>query len=443
MEHELARELNETLRDTAPGALLSAMGRRLYFPKGIIAQSAEANQHSALANGTLGIAAKHKSPLILSALGEQVPGMSAAEMVSYAPTAGINALRETWAAEIRRKNPSLEKAAFSLPVVTPGLTAGMSALADLFLDEGQTLAAANPSWDNYALIAEARRNARLRPVDMFTDRGIDMAALKAALSDEARKTGAVRLLLNFPHNPTGYSPTREEARDIRGILRELAETGAKILVICDDAYFGLRFEENIEAESLFAGLAVLHENVFAAKVDGSTKEDFAWGLRCGFLTFGGKNLSAAHYEALIKKVMAVIRSTVSCSSTVVQNLLQKMYAHGGDTLNKERAAYRDIIEGRYKKVRAFVDPRKNHPWLQPMPFNSGYFMSFKCNGIDAESLRQKLLFTYGVGTIAINPQTLRVAFSGLDDEGIDEVYTRIYRAAEELAGNPDREQKKS
>ncbi|MDR2631963.1 MAG: aminotransferase class I/II-fold pyridoxal phosphate-dependent enzyme [Spirochaetaceae bacterium] len=432
MEHELAQELNGILRGTTPEALLSAMGKRLYFPKGIIAQGAEAKQFSTLANGTLGIAVKQKMPLILSALGEQLPGMKAGEIVSYAPTAGIPGLREIWAAEIRRKNPALGNSSFSLPVVTTGLTAGVSLLADLFLDEGQTLMAADPSWDNYVLVAEARRNARFQPVTMFNEGGLDLPALEAALSAEAEKTGFVRLLLNFPHNPTGYSPTVGEARGICALIRNIAEKGAKVLVICDDAYFGLRFEEDLEPQSLFAYLAGLHENILAAKIDGSTKEDFAWGLRCGFVTFGGKNLSDAHYDALIKKTMAVIRSTISCSSTVVQNLLQKMYSSGGDTLQSEKKAYRDLIERRYKKVRALVDAKKNHPLLRPMPFNSGYFMSFRCANRNAESLRQKLLRDYGVGTIAIDERTLRVAFSGLDDECIDEVYALIYRAAEEL-----------
>ncbi|MDR2758560.1 MAG: aminotransferase class I/II-fold pyridoxal phosphate-dependent enzyme [Spirochaetaceae bacterium] len=434
MEHELAQELNRALRDTTPGTLLSVMGRRLYFPKGIIAQGAEAKQFSSLADGTLGIAVKQKTPLMLSALGKQLPGMSAGEIVSYAPTAGISVLRDIWAAEIRRKNPALGNSAFSLPVVTTGLTAGVSVLCDLFLDEGQTLMAANPSWDNYGLVAEARRNAHLRLVDMFDEGGIDLSALRTALSGEAQKTGFVRIILNFPHNPTGYSPTVGEAKEICRIIGDTAEKGAKVLVICDDAYFGLRFEENIEAQSLFAYLADIHENVLAAKVDGATKEDFAWGMRCGFITFAGKNLSGAHYDALIKKTMAVIRSTISCSSTVVQNLLQKMYSSDRDALQKEKNAYRDIIEARYKKVRALVDAKKNHPLLQPMPFNSGYFMSFKCKNIDAESLRQKLLHGYGVGTIAIDERTLRVAFSALDDECINEVYAAIYRAAEELAG---------
>ncbi|MDR3284857.1 MAG: aminotransferase class I/II-fold pyridoxal phosphate-dependent enzyme, partial [Treponema sp.] len=256
---------------------------------------------------------------------------------------------------------------------------------------------------------------------------------KAALTDEASRTGCVRVILNFPQNPTGYSPTVREAEEIRGIIQGIAEKGAKILVICDDAYFGLRFEDDIEPQSLFAYFADMHENVFAVKIDGPTKEDFAWGLRCGFVTYGGKNLTAAHHDALIKKTMAVVRSTVSCSSTVGQSLLKNLYAAPGTGVQSEKEAFRNIIQARYKKVRAFVDTKKGRPFLCPMPFNSGYFMSFRCTAVNAEALRQKLLHGYGIGTIAIDDRTLRVAFSSLEDERIDTVYDAIYQAAEELA----------
>jgi len=44
MLHFLAQELNEILQDSPVDSFLSALGKRLYFPKGIIAQSAEAKQ---------------------------------------------------------------------------------------------------------------------------------------------------------------------------------------------------------------------------------------------------------------------------------------------------------------------------------------------------------------------------------------------------------------
>jgi predicted metalloprotease len=60
-------------------------------------------------------------------------------------------------------------------------------------------------------------------------------------------------------------------------------------------------------------------------------------------------------------------------------------------------------------------------------------MSLHLTGIDAEDLRRKLLSEKGIGTISIDPQTLRIAFSSLDENKIDGVYTAIYEAADELS----------
>jgi hypothetical protein len=60
-------------------------------------------------------------------------------------------------------------------------------------------------------------------------------------------------------------------------------------------------------------------------------------------------------------------------------------------------------------------------------------MSFHLNSVDAEALRKKLLEEKGIGTIAIDSQTLRIAFSSLDDDKIEMVYSAIYESADELA----------
>ena len=54
----LAIELNEQLRNTAPAvfALLSELGERIYLPKGILSQTAEANTKAHRFNATRAIA---------------------------------------------------------------------------------------------------------------------------------------------------------------------------------------------------------------------------------------------------------------------------------------------------------------------------------------------------------------------------------------------------
>ena len=427
--NELAQELNDALAGTTAGSLLSDMGQRLYFPKGIIAQSGEAKKLGKTANGTIGMTVIDGTPAALPAVQDIVPALTSRELVAYAPTAGNPELRAMWKESIIRKNPSLAGKAFSLPVLVPGLTAGISYLADLFLDEDHSLIASNPSWDNYVLIASARRNAPFVQFQMFKDGAFNIAGLKAAMEAEAAK-GSVRVLLNFPQNPSGYSPTAAEAQEIVSFIKGLADKGTKVMVWCDDAYFGLNYEADIEKQSLFAHLADLSENVLAAKIDGPTKEDFAWGFRTGFITFASKGMSEAQYDALVKKLMGAIRSSVSCSSTVPQSLLLKAFQDPG--FEAQKAAFRTILEKRYRRVRAFVNSRTSAE-IEALPFNSGYFMSFHTKTVNAEDLRQTLLKERGIGTISIDAHTLRVAFSSLEEDQIDTVYSAIYEEAERLS----------
>ena len=57
----LAEELNEALAGTAAERLLSDMGKRMYFPKGIVSQSAEADERAHRFNATIGMAYEGES----------------------------------------------------------------------------------------------------------------------------------------------------------------------------------------------------------------------------------------------------------------------------------------------------------------------------------------------------------------------------------------------
>jgi aspartate/methionine/tyrosine aminotransferase len=285
----------------------------------------------------------------------------------------------------------------------------------------------NPHWDNYELIFQERRGGNLVEIPFFgTDEGLDMNAISAAVKLMA-KSGAVRIILNFPNNPAGYAPTHDEVDALVSLINEVADGGADVLVLCDDAYFGLFYEDTVHRESLFARLSSLHERVLAIKIDGPTKEDYVWGFRVGFVTFGSRGLKAEHHDALVKKYMGAIRSSVSCSNTVAQHLLVRSVAD--ERTASERKTFFTMLQNRYKVARRFVDEHPCPPELKALPFNSGYFMSFRCIGIKADDLRRKLLEQHGIGTIAFGDDYLRVAFASLDDALIQGVYQTIYETA--------------
>ena len=86
----IALSLNEKLEEAAPEvlAMLSEYGRRLYFPKGIISQTAEAKERAHRFNATIGIATEGGGPLALPSIERQLGEMPVADALTYAPPAG-------------------------------------------------------------------------------------------------------------------------------------------------------------------------------------------------------------------------------------------------------------------------------------------------------------------------------------------------------------------
>ena len=265
-------------------SMLSERGKAIFFPrKGILGQGAEAKGSEI--NATIGTALEDDgSPLVLDCVLKSLNLPKQAFL--YAPSFGNPDLRKAWKEQIVRKNPSLAGKQFSNPVVTCALTHAISCAGYLFLDPGDEVIIPDLYWDNYELVFVNSCGAKIKTFNTFKDGGFDTEALKAALAESKSQKKVV--LLNFPNNPTGYTATEKEAVEIAKILTDCAAAGNKVVALLDDAYFGLVYEEGVTKESLFVKLLEANENLLAVKLDGPTKEDYVWGFRVGFMTFGFK-----------------------------------------------------------------------------------------------------------------------------------------------------------
>lgn len=399
----------------------------MYFPKGIVAQTAEANACCTTFNATAGMAMMNGEPMALPSIARYLNDLSSRESVAYAPTGGVAPLRNAWLGQMQKKNPSLSDTSVSTPVVTPGLTAGIAQAADLFVDAGDTIILPDLFWGNYRLMFQERYGANITTFPFFdADMRLNLQALEQTVYAQQQKA---ILLLNFPNNPTGYAPTTDEVQAIVAMLCRYADAGNIAVVITDDAYFGLYYEPEVHTESIFAPLAAAHENILAIKVDGATKEDFVWGFRVGFMTFGARGATAEQYAALEKKLAGSLRSVISNSTNLGQHILLK--ALQSPTYEAEKAEFRKLLEARYRRIKEILASRTTGTPLVELPFNSGYFMSFKCEGISAEVLRQVLL-REKIGTIAVGEDYLRLAYSAVNLESIDEFMATIFEAADKL-----------
>lgn len=429
-----AEELNQTLKGSVIDKLLSDFGRSLFFPKGIVFQATQAGREAHRFNATAGIAYSKKQPMILPSVAGQIPGLTPEESVSYSPTSGTSVIRSLWKDQLCRKNPGLKDKRFTDPVVVPGLTAGIFLTADLFANPGDTVFLPDLYWGNYRLIFETRKGAEIITYPLFSSKGkLAVKELAETLESKARNNKAV-LILNFPNNPTGYSPKREEAHALREALKDLAKKGLSLAVICDDAYFGLFYEEDLFKESVFSLLADADKNLLAVKIDGSTKEDFTWGFRTGFITFGNPALGKPQEEVLLEKLSGAIRSSFSSSSRLAQEILAKAFSSREYWEEKENLQTQ--LRDRYRKVKSILSDLPKESPLLPLPFNSGYFLSLECRGIDAEVLRRKLLREEGIGVIALGESYIRIAYSAVEEGDLEELFKRLISCAESLITPP-------
>lgn len=431
----LAIQLNEFIRETNENvyAMLSALARELYFPRGILTQSAEAKSSAARFNATIGIAAERGGPMYLPALMDRFQDMTSGQLFDYAPATGLLPLRSTWRSHLLEANPSLAGRTFSLPVVTAGITHGLSLAADLFFNAGDVLVLPDKMWGNYRLTFGVRRAAEVITYPLFNAAGgFNVDGLAGALRSASRKP-KLGVIFNFPNNPTGYSISREEALAIIDVLHDVLESGINILAMVDDAYFGLFYEDVAMPESLFGMLAGLHPRLLALKLDGATKEDFAWGFRVGFITFAcaGRNPETI-YGALENKVAGAIRSTISNCSMPSQSVL--LEALGDASIAAQKLEKYRILKERADRVKAALAREKYRSVWEPYPFNSGYFMCLRLKGVQAERLRLHLLHKYAVGVIALGEEDIRIAFSCLELGEIEELFEVLYIACEELKG---------
>jgi len=402
----------------------------MFFPRGIVSQAMEAKKHATTYNATVGMAFHEGEPMILPTIQENLPRLSPSEAVAYAPTTGDLRLRQLWQEGLLRKNPAIDPDHISLPIVVPGLTAGVSQIADLFMGEKDKVFIPDMYWGNYNLIFETRRGAQVIPFPFFQEDGsLNILGMLEAIRSKATEKKAI-VIFNFPNNPTGYTPSIKEAREIEEGLGELAKDGYKLMVVFDDAYFGLFFEEDTFRHSLFSLLYNTHENIFAVKIDGATKEDYVWGFRIGFVTFGCHGLSQEQLKALEDKLTGSLRSTISSSSKVAQTLLFREL--GSLVYHGIKDKYAQIIEKRYLKVKSILEKKTTGKVLKALPFNSGYFMTFELMSGSAEELRSTLLKKEGVGTISIKDKFLRIAYSSIDLRDLEDLYEIVFRTADEL-----------
>ena len=324
-------------------------------------------------------------------------------LTGYGTAVGYKPLRQ-WIAERHGVEPEQV-------IVTNGSMQADAFLFDALVSEGDTVIVEKPTYDR-TLLSLKQRGADVRAVELEHD-GIDVAALERVLLAGA-KPKLAHIIPNF-QNPAGYTLSAEK----RTRLIELAETH-EFTIFEDDPYVELRFDGPSLATMLSTGSdAVVYASSFSKTV--------CPGIRVGYLVGPAE---------LIAKINKLAVGAYISPNMVAQGLVYEFARSGAleRSIETVKAALRDRVQTLAEAL------RRELPEARFEPPQGGYFMWVELpRGTDVNALftvaaDRGLLFVKGSDFMLDGGESsLRIAYSGVTSEQIDEGVGRLAEAYREVS----------
>ena len=412
-------------------SFFSKLGENIILPQDVLIQSKETAAVTGAINATIGIATINKKAMSLPSINKVLTELNNSEYLPYSPSPGLPKMRELWKEKILADNPSINKDFLSLPMVTTGITQGIDIAANLFSQKGDALLLPNLFWQNYAQIYTIKIGNTIYKYNQF-DENNEFSIKNFKQTLYSIKEDKISLILNFPNNPTGYTPSDVELDSLVEVINIFAKenTNKQIIIVSDDAYFGLFFEENHKTPTLSATYKLAeNENCLIVKLDGITKEFYSWGLRVGFITYYTKNDELR--KILLEKTQGYLRSTTSSPSNLSQQIAVRLLENKQSL--EEKAINDKIIEERYDELKQAISKENLNSLVTVLPFNSGYFFTIKLpSNINAHEFRLKFLNEYKYGVYSMDDDHIRIAFSCLDKELIPELINKFKECIKQI-----------
>jgi 2-aminoadipate transaminase len=297
-------------------------------------------------------------------------------------------------------------------LVTNGSMQADAFLFEQLVKSGDDVIVERPTYDR-TLLSLRQRGARVHPVELQTD-GIDTDALAALLGEDGGvKPRLAHIIPNF-QNPAGYtlSLAKREA-----LLKQAADHD--FLIFEDDPYVDLRFS----GEKLPTMLSMDPERVVYAS---SFSKTVCPGIRVGYLVGP---------QELIAQIAKLATNTYISPSMVSQSIVYEFCASGA--IERSIETVRTALAKRALTLQTALD--RDLPEAEHVAPQGGYFMWVTLpEGTDVSALFElasELGVAFVKGTDFLlegGENTLRLAYSGVTPEQIDDGVARLAEAFRSL-----------
>ncbi|WP_285746790.1 PLP-dependent aminotransferase family protein [Lentzea sp. NBRC 105346] len=294
-------------------------------------------------------------------------------------------------------------------LVTNGSMQADAFLFELLVNPGDDVVVEAPTYDR-TLLNLRQRGAKVAAIDLETD-GIDTAKLEAYL--EGARPSLAHIIPNF-QNPAGYTLSTEK----RAKLLQLAAEKDFVLFE-DDPYLKVRFE----GEQL---PTMLSQDTSGKVVYASSfSKTMCPGIRCGYLV-GSKDI--------IGRIQKIATNTYISPNMVAQSIVNE-FCRSGRIEQSVATVKKALKERKDALVTALQRELPDAVYTAPQ---GGYFMWVELPGVSVEKLfpvakEHGVEFVKGSDfMLEGGDSAMRLAFSGVNVEQIDEGITRLAAAVRAL-----------
>lgn len=292
-------------------------------------------------------------------------------------------------------------------VATPGGTGAVSLGIGEFLETGETVIIPDIAWTSYAIMAKDKQLNAVQ-YNMFDDNdNFNLESIKAAVNSLKGKQNRIVLVVNDPcHNPTGYSMTYSEWKELIAFLNETGKT-TPCIILNDIAYIDYSYDLENSREYM-KNFEDISENVMVVIAFSCSKTLTSYGMRCGAAVIAAKDAeSVKQAEIVFEKSARAIWSNVN--NGAMHNFVNIIKNHSEEFM-AEKAHYIDLL-----KVRSDIFMQEAAQCSLPLyPYKEGFFITIKVDNSIREQYHQKLM-EHNIFTVQVD-KGIRVAVCSLPVE---------------------------
>jgi aspartate aminotransferase/aromatic-amino-acid transaminase len=306
-------------------------------------------------------------------------------------------------------------------VATPGGSGAVSTTLRNYLGRGETLLLPEIGWGPYWLMAK-EFGFEIEEYSLFHGEAFDMQSFKEKCEAIMEKQGRVLAVINDPcHNPTGYSLTSEEWKNLVDFMNELSKKGPVVL-LDDIAYMDFSNNRETITKSM-EELKGRNENFLVIFAFSISKTLTAYGLRVG------AQVAVSSSQQVIDDF---IRANEISARAVWSNIPKggmKLFArlildeNKREALTRERNFYIDLLKDRSD----IFMKEAEEVGLPVYPYKEGFFVTIKVEDSERQKEIQKKLKEKLIYTILVN-KGIRVAVCSLPKRKIKGLAGRIKEA---------------